>query len=69
MDEMWNVYNYFSFAVNMTNFGTSNGTLYSTHRRAPTNFILLRSRLVFVPLIYHRLESGSGATFAQLFQL
>ena len=68
MDEMWNVYN-FSFAVNMANFGASNGTLYSTQRRAPSNFIVLRSRLVFAPLIYHRLEPGSDATFAQLFQL
>ena len=32
----------------------------------PTNFIALRSRLVLVILIYHRLESGSGATFAKL---
>ena len=32
----------------------------------PTNFIVLRSRLVLELLIYHWLESGSGATFAQL---
>ena len=55
-----------SFVVNMANFGTVNGTLYSTQRRVPTNFIALRSRLVLVLLIYHRLESGSGATFAKL---
>ena len=30
------------------------------------NFIVLRSRLVLVLLIYRRLESGSGATLAQL---
>ena len=32
----------------------------------PTNFTALRSRLVLVLLFYHRLESGSGATFAKL---
>ena len=43
-----------------------NGTLYSTQRRVPTNFIALRSRLVLVLVFYHWLESGPGATFAQL---
>ena len=55
-----------SFAVKMANFGTLNGTLHGTQRRVPTNFIASRSRLVLVLLIYHRLESGSGATFAKL---
>ena len=47
-------------------FWNINGTLYSTQRRVPTNFIALRSRLVLVLLIYCRPESGSDATFAQL---
>ena len=47
-------------------FGNINGTLHGTQRRVPTNFIALRSRLVLVLLFYHRLESGSGATFAKL---
>ena len=47
-------------------FWNINGTLYTTQRRVPTNFIALRSRLVLVLLIYRRLESGSGATLAQL---
>ena len=47
-------------------FWNINGTLYSTQRGVPTNFIALRSRLVLVLLFYHRLESGSGATFAKL---
>ena len=47
-------------------FWNINGILYSTRVRVPTNFIALRSRLVLVLLIYHRLESGSGATFAKL---
>ena len=46
-------------------FWNINGTLHGTQRRVPTNFIALRSRLVLVLLIYHRLESGSGATFAK----
>ena len=55
-----------SFAVKKGEFWNINGTLYSTQRRMPTNFIALRSRLVLVLLIYHRFESGSGATFAKL---
>ena len=43
-------------------FSNINGTLHGTQRRVPTNFIALRSGLVLVLLIYHRLESGSGAT-------
>ena len=47
-------------------FWNINGTLYTTQRRVPTNFTALRSRLVLELLIYRRLESGSGATLAQL---
>ena len=47
-------------------FWNINGALHGTQRRVPTNFIALRSRLILVLLIYHRLESGSGATFAKL---
>ena len=56
-----------SFSVKMANFGTL--TELCTARkeiRVPTNFIALRSRVVLVLLLYHRLESGSGATFANL---
>ena len=47
-------------------FWNINGTLYTAQRRVPTNFTALRSRLVLELLIYRRLESGSGATLAQL---
>ena len=55
-------YNY-SFEVNMANFGLL--TEFCTARKEecpPHNFITLRSRLFLALLI----ESGSGATFAQL---
>ena len=53
-----------SLAVKMAKFGTL--AELCTARKETTNFIALRSRLVLVLLFYHRLESGSGATFAKL---
>ena len=55
-----------SFAAKMGKFGTLTELCTARKEECPQNFIALRSRLVLVLLFYHRLESGSGATFAKL---